>query len=442
MSKIHMYVIGVIAFCLLVSGGIYMYHNKREALKPTYAVIYVEQGTVSTRAAGSDHYELITTNQKEVVSGTFIKTDLGYGYVLLPDNSIVTVDAYTELQLIFQTHSTSIIQILGTTYHRVQALTKGATYEVITPTTVASVRGTKFGVTYATSTKVTKVAVSESVVAVKRLSSGTTTKDVLEKTITEGQLATVSDDRTQSTSTTISITSTKSDTEINAWIEANIKLDTFFEGTIERSERQEVLEKVISAFQTERSDVKNNTTTTKREEVINRVIDRLEDQAPTKNDTPINSTETSPKEPAQTTQPQETKPVEPKQDPRTPTSSETNPATPSSSQPKTLRTIDFREEAITAKDTAYLDAFYSLYESLLLVDERNTVCEKVGRTTAQGIYTQLETFASERGYELPKKSNLLRLAESVTSYCLTGKGDALLRAKVEAEFDSAYPYSG
>ena len=442
MSKIYMYAIGVIGICLVVAGGVYMYHNKREALKPTYAIVYVEQGTVSARAAGSDHYELITANQKEVVSGTFIKTDFGYGYVLLPDNSIVTIDAHTELQLVFQTSSTSIIQILGTTYHRVQALTKGSTYEVVTPTTVASVRGTKFGVTYATSTKVTKVAVSESVVAIKRLSSGTTTKDMLEKTITEGEMATVSDDRTQSTSTTISVTSTKTDTEINAWIEANIKLDTFFEGTIERSERQVVLEKVISAFQTERSDAQNNTATTKREEVINRVIDTLEEQALEKNITPIESKEAPSKEPAQTTQPQETKPVEPKQESRTPVSSETKSETSISNQPKTLRTIDFREEVITAKDTAYLDAFYALYESLLLVDERNTVCEKVGRTTAQGIYIQLETFASERGYELPKKSNLLRLAESVTNYCLTGKGDALLRAKVEAEFDSAYPYSG
>lgn len=414
-----------------------MYHNKREALKPTYAIVYVEQGTVSARAAGSDHYELITTNQKEVVSGTFIKTDFGYGYVLLPDNSIVTIDAHTELQLVFQTNSTSIIQILGTTYHRVQALTKGSTYEVVTPTTVASVRGTKFGVTYATSTKVTKVAVSESVVAVKRLSSGTTTKDVLEKTITEGQMATVADDRTQSTSTTISITSTKSDTEINAWIEANIKLDTFFEGTIERSERQEVLEKVISAFQTERSDAQNNTTTTKREEVINRVIDTLEEQALEKNITPIESKEAPSKEPAQTT-----KPTEPTQEVRTSVSSETKPETSISNQPKTLRTIDFREEAITAKDTAYLDAFYALYESLLLVDQRDLVCENVTRSTAQGIYTRLETFASERGYELPKKSNLLKLAENITNYCLTGKGDAVLRAKIEAEFDSAYPYSG
>jgi uncharacterized protein YpiB (UPF0302 family) len=133
---------------------------------------------------------------------------------------------------------------------------------------------------------------------------------MLEKTITDGEIATVSDDRTQSTSTTISITSTKSDAEINAWIEANIKLDTFFEGAVERSERQEVLEKVISAFQTERSDAQNNTTTTKREEVINRVIDTLEEQALEKNITPIESKEAPSKEPAQTTQLQETKPVE------------------------------------------------------------------------------------------------------------------------------------
>jgi hypothetical protein len=37
---------------------------------------------------------------------------------------------------------------------------------------------------------------------------------------------------------------------------------------------------------------------------------------------------------------------------------------------------------------------------------------------------------------------LLKLAENITNYCLTGKGDAVLRAKIEAEFDSAYPYSG
>lgn len=434
----HVYLLIAGIFCLVIAGGVYTYTAKKNNLKPEYAVIYVEEGSIFVKGSSVDAYKLIATEQEQVLSGTFVKTDTGYGYVLLPDNSILSIDPRTELQLVFKANSTSIIQILGTTYHRVQSLTKGASYEVITPTTVASVRGTKFGVTYATSTKVTKVAVSESIVAVKQLSAGVNPQDTIEKSITQGEVATIYTTDTSFASTTINVSAISDDAEVKFWIEEKTKLDSFFEGKTRRDECQEMLEKVISTFQNERSTSQNNPTEIKREDVVERVINKLEEQSSVKS----NSKEVQQNNINRTPAKPEQKPEEATEVKSVSKQTEIQVTTPTQPVPsKILRTIDFREENITAKDVAYLEAFYELYESLFLIDQRDMICENTNRYTAKSIYAQLELFATERGYELPNKGKLIQLAENISNYCLVAKGDPELRTKIKAEFDGAYPYS-
>lgn len=82
----------------------------------------------------------------KVSPGWEIKTGDGSVDVRLPDGSQISVDKNSEIKINFDKDTTRIDQAVGKTWHRLKNLAGVATYEVVTPTTVAVVRGTKFGV--------------------------------------------------------------------------------------------------------------------------------------------------------------------------------------------------------------------------------------------------------------------------------------------------------
>ncbi|MBD3362660.1 hypothetical protein GF362_02990 [Candidatus Dojkabacteria bacterium] len=86
--------------------------------------------------------------EEEIVlpSSSFVKTKEGIAYIIFPDNSLVSIDEYTELQINFESEKINIKQLIGSTWHRINDITTKKEYEVETPTTFASVRGTKFAV--------------------------------------------------------------------------------------------------------------------------------------------------------------------------------------------------------------------------------------------------------------------------------------------------------
>ncbi len=106
-----------------------------------------ESGGISYKATESDQYTQLTDDQVTIKNGSFIKTDAdSYARVFLPDNSLVSIDESTEIQINYQDNNTDIQQLIGKTWNRVQTLSNGGEYKVETPNTVAAVRGTIFGV--------------------------------------------------------------------------------------------------------------------------------------------------------------------------------------------------------------------------------------------------------------------------------------------------------
>lgn len=130
------------------------------------AILIVENGIVSYRESEDSEYEQIQQEQITIASGSYIKTaDQSFARVYFPDNSLVSLDANTEIQLEFAAEDRSIDQLLGKTWHRVQNVLNGGSYEVSTPNAIAAIRGTSFSVSF-DGVDVTDIEVTESNVEV------------------------------------------------------------------------------------------------------------------------------------------------------------------------------------------------------------------------------------------------------------------------------------
>jgi hypothetical protein len=133
-----------IAMLLIVVGAIMTFVFLRKA---NHNFVIVVEGTASYKIAESQEYTKIDSAEAEFTSGTFIKTEKdSSAEIYLSDNSIISLDASTEIQVVSDNSGTSIDQLVGNTWHRVQSLGDSKKYEVKTPNTVASVRGTIFAV--------------------------------------------------------------------------------------------------------------------------------------------------------------------------------------------------------------------------------------------------------------------------------------------------------
>ncbi len=90
--------------------------------------------------------------QFNLEQGDKVKTnENGQGYIIFPDNSSVSIDINSEVQIdeVKETDNSFVVhlsQLAGRTWSRVENLFhKGSDYQVQTPNTIAAVRGTQFG---------------------------------------------------------------------------------------------------------------------------------------------------------------------------------------------------------------------------------------------------------------------------------------------------------
>ena len=151
-----------IYLCLtvLLIGGVWFYFNKSNVsdsnssqavtnLSPEDIILYKESGLVSIKEPLDSVIKPVTEKSIVIKNKTVVTTGTSSrASVLLPDNSIVSLSANTEITINYTASSTNIFQSLGSTYHRVQTLIAGKSYEVQTPSTLAAVRGTKFAVIF------------------------------------------------------------------------------------------------------------------------------------------------------------------------------------------------------------------------------------------------------------------------------------------------------
>lgn len=153
-----------------------------------------ESGDVQFKKNGT--YEKMQADEIELENKTFVKTTEGLAHVFLPDNSMISLDNNTEVQILVSSNNTEIMQLAGSTWHRVKKLTSSDNYQVETPTALATVRGTKFAVE--TTNKNSEIYVTQSVVEVGQLDTSTGEKVWKNrKNLTLNKLASVQDIKTR-----------------------------------------------------------------------------------------------------------------------------------------------------------------------------------------------------------------------------------------------------
>lgn len=250
-------IIGIVAVAVVLGLG-YMFSSKKSA-QDIY--VFVESGKVSTKENKEGSYMELTEKKKVLKTGAFVRTEAGLAHVLFPDNSSLSLGENSEIEVTYSKKSTSINQLAGETYHRVNKLLTGNTYSVYTAGTLAAVRGTKFAVRYDIKTKKAKVAVTENTVAVSRLTASSTEMDV-----SVGIQATVDE--------TISITNgkqlvtlspTKNDVTVKVWLERNALLDEYISkdgrAILENLIKTEATGKDLNALRLRLEKSRANTTT-------------------------------------------------------------------------------------------------------------------------------------------------------------------------------------
>ncbi|MFS8130840.1 MAG: FecR domain-containing protein [Candidatus Dojkabacteria bacterium] len=152
---------------LFVAGIAFFLYTK--SVDPTDISLVKEEGKVYVKDDEKSDYKEVASDEQTVKSGSFIKTDVGaYARVFLPDNSLISIDQSSEIQVSYSGNQASIDQLIGKTWHRVQTVTNGGEYKVQTANTIAAVRGTIFAVGFDTD-GTSHVSVEESKVNVQSL---------------------------------------------------------------------------------------------------------------------------------------------------------------------------------------------------------------------------------------------------------------------------------
>jgi hypothetical protein len=142
------------------------------------AILIPTSKTVEVKLPSSTQYTIVT-EQINVEVGSLIRTgEEGEATIVFQDNSILSMDISTEVRLDQipddEQSDTNIFQLVGNTWHRVQSVVEGGSYEVETESLVAAVRGTSFGIEIngQGDDQLNQVVVNESEVDVAPISGG------------------------------------------------------------------------------------------------------------------------------------------------------------------------------------------------------------------------------------------------------------------------------
>lgn len=398
--------------------------------------IYKEYGDVAFKNKSASTFTQVTDSKMTIANFATVKTGDGRGYVILPDNSSITLSSSTEIEISYEPKKVSILQLLGSTYHRVTALATGNKYEVRTPNTLAAIRGTKLAVTYNPKTKKTFVAVTEHRVEVTptKENGGADNAPVMlqEGSTADVQTSTSTPKNSTSTSSGGSKMVVKSNDEVKEmklFLEENKVIDKEFDKPT-NTDKRIFLEKIINTLQKEDSSTpssENTLPTPKKPESRVDVLNRVMKQTTNK--------ETSQDTPPITRQPVPVVTKTP--DPVTESpKSETPPAITTT---KTLKELPTNVEEFTPEQEAFIDTFYATYEKYFFVEDVASYCKKVSTLSPKEMTTSLLTISNNAGYILPKQTELTSFATDLISACKDGS-IADKAQTLKTRFDITYPY--
>lgn len=384
-----------------------------------------ESGKVYWKAAENDAYLTLATDEQEIQNGAYVKTDEGLAHVVLPDNSMISVAENTEIQITYQDHKASIFQSVGDTYHRVQKLQAGASYEVRTPGTLAAVRGTRFAVNYNPKIKRTKVSVTEHTVSVRRFgveaiatSTATTTPEIPVGMGTQIVIDPIKPGITPNKEVLKTIP-LPVDSKRDAWLRRNVVLDSYVEATGDKRAFFKVL-------------IETPTDSKSKGDTLNLLLTRLKLVSTKLNLTPLQIDTTFTPTPTTTTQP------------TTPTTS----PTPVSTKPTgTLPPISSVPPALSGGSTAtgteqdpFLAEFDALYTKLFWVDATGAVCRNVVQMTPEASVDQLVRLATQYNRSIVNTKTLTTFGYDIRTYCKQ-PGDTKAILTLQTQFISEYPFS-
>ena len=220
-KKLFLLLITIIIIVGLI--GIVWFATMPEVAK---AQLIIESGSVKVKHEGGSWFS--AQNGTLLYQSDYVKTgDNASASIILFKGSIIRIDKNTEIkiELILQQAdeiSVKIEQDVGRTWHTVSKISGIDNYEVQTPTTVASVRGTSFGVNV-TELGNTTVSVGSGNVNVSKIENGTVVETV---EVHENQSVNVGSHKGQPLET--------KSTETDDWIEENQEKDEKFRGDIKQ----------------------------------------------------------------------------------------------------------------------------------------------------------------------------------------------------------------
>lgn len=409
--------------------GIYFYLNNKSS-NNTYVspktskgiILYKEKGIVYTKNKGESELIPVGANSIEIKNQTEVTTgSSSRASVLLPDNSLISLSENTVVTINYSDYGTSVFQSLGQTYHRVQKLVTGKSYEVQTPSTLAAVRGTKFAILYDGATKKTKVAVTENLVAVSRVKKvdGVSTTTVESPILVgEGNVANVNEYKSGESKKDgqVEITSIKESNDVTNWVNENKTTDKKFDEL-----KQELEKGNVDSFREKVDEVLDVKVEKSESEKVNEKVTENKVEDIRKDD--VKKTD-------------EIKKEEIKPDTETKKTEETKPK-------EDIKNIDAKpvvtKPLITIKKYASEEDFITAFDDLLIkyfyIDDDEEVCsitvspdakvkEILGLAEANG-----KTFNTER---------IFVLANKIKNYCSLGS-DAKDRAILQSEFEAVMP---
>lgn len=146
LNKKSLFAIAILIILTLGIGTSIFFITRPKSSTNISFTLIKESGTVSYKNTESDQYKNLDSDQIILQNNAFVKTTDSYAHVIFADNSLMSIDVNSEIQITVKDSETTIDQVLGNTWHRVEKLVPGKEYTVTTPTSLAAVRGTKFGI--------------------------------------------------------------------------------------------------------------------------------------------------------------------------------------------------------------------------------------------------------------------------------------------------------
>lgn len=133
-------IVALISVAILVGFFIVVNDKKTDGF-----FILKEEGTLFFRGNEGESYLQVVQDDISVANGTYVKTgEFSSAHIVLPDNTVISLDEKTELQIKFIDKRVEITQLSGNTWNRVETLTKGNSFTVKSGDTVVDAQGTIF----------------------------------------------------------------------------------------------------------------------------------------------------------------------------------------------------------------------------------------------------------------------------------------------------------